>query len=160
VPLFLPKEQTMQVFVTRATTFSDSALTFSAVTATCWQRPWPSWQARYEALFVSELQPTDAPTAGMVAEAIERTLRRFGVRGCAGRMAQEFGDHPDTAVTRMRWARHLARAAARPQARASTAAGVGAEPPGRPAERAALPPNAVRPCGSPCRTDVPPLHHL
>jgi hypothetical protein len=26
-------------------------------------------------------------------------------------VAQEFGDHPDTAVTRMRWARELAAAA-------------------------------------------------
>jgi hypothetical protein len=26
-------------------------------------------------------------------------------------VAQEFGDHPDTAVTRMRWARDLAAAA-------------------------------------------------
>jgi hypothetical protein len=35
------------------------------------------------------------------------------VRGCVARMAQEFGDHPDAAATRMRWARQLA---ARPQA--------------------------------------------
>jgi hypothetical protein len=28
--------------------------------------------------------------------------------GCAGRMAQEFGDHPDAAPSRMRWARQLA----------------------------------------------------
>jgi hypothetical protein len=70
-----------------------------------------SGPARHEALFVSDLQPTDVPTAGMVAEAIERTVRRFGVRGCAGRMAQEFGDHPDAAATRMRWVRDLAGAA-------------------------------------------------
>jgi hypothetical protein len=74
-------------------------------------------QARYEVLFVSHLQPTDAPTADMVAEAIKCTVRRFGVRGCAGRMAQEFGEHPDAAATRMRWVRHLAWATARPQAR-------------------------------------------
>ncbi len=48
--------------------------------------------ARYEALFASGLQPADAPTAEMIAEAIESTVRRFGVRGCAGRMAQEFGE--------------------------------------------------------------------
>jgi hypothetical protein len=82
-------------------------------------------QARCEALFVSDLQPTDAPTADMVAEAIERTVRQFGVRGCAARMAQEFGDHPDAAATRMRWVHHLAWAAARPQA------SPGAQPPGR-----------------------------
>ncbi len=44
----------------------------------------------------------------MVAEAIGWTLRQFGVRGCAGRMAQEFGDHPDAAASRMRWVRQLA----------------------------------------------------
>ena len=73
-------------------------------------------EARCEALFASGLQPSDAPTAGMVAAAITRTMREFGSGGCAGRMAQEFGDHPDAAATRMRWVRHLVHAA-RPQAR-------------------------------------------
>ena len=50
--------------------------------------------ARCEALFASELQRSDAPTAESVTEAISRTVRRLGTRGCAGRMAQEFGDHP------------------------------------------------------------------
>lgn len=60
------------------------------------------------ALFASALQPSDAPTAETVARAINRTIRRLGARGCAARMAQEFGDHPDAAATRMRWARQLA----------------------------------------------------
>jgi hypothetical protein len=60
---------------------------------------------RSEALFVSALQPTDQPTAAQVRTAIAQTVRRFGTRGCAARMAQEFGDAPHTAVTRMRWAR-------------------------------------------------------
>ena len=34
--------------------------------------------ARCEALFASGLQPSDTPTAGMVAEAITGTVRRFG----------------------------------------------------------------------------------
>jgi hypothetical protein len=73
--------------------------------------------ARCEALFASALQPSDAPTADMVAEAITCTVQRLGVSGCVGQMAQEFGDHPDAAAERMRWARQLgARAAARPQA--------------------------------------------
>ena len=59
--------------------------------------------ARCPALFCSGLQPSDAPTADMVAAAISRAVRQFGVGGCAGRMAQEFGDHPDAAATRMRW---------------------------------------------------------
>ena len=50
--------------------------------------------ARCEALFASELQRSDVPTAESVTEAISRTVRRLGTRGCAGRMAQEFGDHP------------------------------------------------------------------
>jgi hypothetical protein len=64
-----------------------------------------------EALFASPLQPSDSPTAGMAAEAASWTLRQLGVRGCAGRMAQEFGDHPDAAASRMRWARQLVQTA-------------------------------------------------
>jgi hypothetical protein len=63
--------------------------------------------ARCQALFASGLQPSDAPTADMVATAIGRAVQQFGIRGCAGRMAQEFGDHPDAAGTRMRWVRQL-----------------------------------------------------
>ena len=63
--------------------------------------------ARCPALFCSGLQPSDAPTAGMVATAISRAVQQFGVSGCAGRMAQEFGDHPDAAASRMRWVRQL-----------------------------------------------------
>jgi hypothetical protein len=64
--------------------------------------------ARCEALFASGLQRSDAPTAEMVAEAIGRTVRQLGIRGCASRMAQEFGDHPEAAAERMRWVRQLA----------------------------------------------------
>ena len=72
--------------------------------------------ARCQALFSSALQPSDAPTADMVADAINRTVQRLGLGGCIDRMAQEFGDHPDTAAKRMRWARQLAaHAFARPQ---------------------------------------------
>ena len=63
--------------------------------------------ARCQALFCSALQPSDAPTADMVAAAIGRAVRQFGISGCAGRMAQEFGDHPDAAASRMRWVRQL-----------------------------------------------------
>jgi hypothetical protein len=41
-------------------------------------------------------------------------VRRFGPRGCTELMAQEFGDHPDAAARRMRWARQLAAARSRP----------------------------------------------
>jgi hypothetical protein len=61
--------------------------------------------ARCEALFASGLQRSDALTAASVAEAISGAVRRFGTRGCAVRMAREFGDHPRAAAGRMRWAR-------------------------------------------------------
>jgi hypothetical protein len=64
--------------------------------------------ARCEALFASGLQPSDAPTADMVAEAINCTVQQVGISGCVGKMAQEFGDHPDTAAERMRWVRQFA----------------------------------------------------
>jgi hypothetical protein len=72
--------------------------------------------ARCEALFASTLQPSDLPTADMVAEAITCTMRQLGTGGCAGQMAQEFGEHPDLAAERMRWARRLARPRSRPAA--------------------------------------------
>jgi hypothetical protein len=62
---------------------------------------------RSEALFVSMLQRSDNPKAGQVQQAIARAVRQFGSRGCAARVAQEFGDHPEIAVARMRWARQV-----------------------------------------------------
>ena len=63
--------------------------------------------ARCHALFSSTLQPSDAPTADMATTAISRAVQQFGIRGCAGQVAQEFGDHPDTAAKRMCWVRQL-----------------------------------------------------
>ena len=63
--------------------------------------------ARCEALFASPLQRSDAVTAEAVAQVISRTVRQLGTRGCAGRMAQEFGDHPEAALDRMRWVRQV-----------------------------------------------------
>lgn len=65
-------------------------------------------EARSEAVFASTLQPSDTPTADMIASAISCAVQRLGTRGCAEKMAQEFGDHPDVAAERMRWARQLA----------------------------------------------------
>ena len=61
-----------------------------------------------DALFVPVLQRSDQPSAGQVRQAIAAAVRAYGRRGCAQRVAQEFGDHPETAVVRMRWARALA----------------------------------------------------
>jgi hypothetical protein len=63
--------------------------------------------AQYQALFASPLQRSDAPGADAVAEAIRVSMRQFGADGCTGRMAQEFGDHPEAAAERMRWVRSL-----------------------------------------------------
>jgi hypothetical protein len=65
-------------------------------------------EARREALFASELQPSDAPIAEMVAHSNHRALQQCGIGGHAGRMAQKSGDHPDLAAKRTRWARRLA----------------------------------------------------
>jgi hypothetical protein len=60
---------------------------------------------RADALFVSTLQRSDEPSAGQVRLAIATAVRQFGSRGCAWRVAQEFGEHPELAAARMRWAR-------------------------------------------------------
>ena len=60
------------------------------------------------ALFASTLQRSDAPGTGQVRAAAAAALRAYGRRGCAERVAQEFGDHPEAAVARMRWARGVA----------------------------------------------------
>lgn len=65
---------------------------------------------RAEALFVSYLQPSQRPTPHQVQDAIATTLRRLGTGGCAAAVAEEFGAHPDTAATRMTWARTTLRA--------------------------------------------------
>jgi hypothetical protein len=59
---------------------------------------------RTEALFASMLQASQPPVEGAIREAVTMTLRRLGSRGCADVVAGEYGDHPDTAVTRMSWA--------------------------------------------------------
>ena len=70
---------------------------------------YPSVSAvRADAVFASDLQHRDEPSAGQVRQAVAAAIRAFGCPGCAGRVAQEFGDHPETAVIRMRWARSVA----------------------------------------------------
>jgi hypothetical protein len=61
--------------------------------------------ARADALFASALQISDEPSAVQVKRAIDAATSALGDLGCAARVAQEFGEHPETAVTRMRWAR-------------------------------------------------------
>jgi hypothetical protein len=61
--------------------------------------------ARADALFASPLQRSDQPSPAQVHQAIAAAVAAFGIRGCAARVAQAYGDHPETAVLRMRWAR-------------------------------------------------------
>ena len=59
---------------------------------------------RAEALFASALQASQAPSAVQVRAAVTSTLRRFGIKGCAARVAGEFGEYPEPAAARMSWA--------------------------------------------------------
>jgi hypothetical protein len=64
-----------------------------------------------DAVFASGLQRGDEPSVGQVRQAVAAAIRAFGYSGCIECVAQEFGDHPETAVIRMRWARAVAREA-------------------------------------------------
>ncbi len=70
----------------------------------------------YEALFASALQPSECPAPGQVRAEINRSLEELGCGGCVDRVAQEFGDHPESAQARMRWARDLVAATYRLEA--------------------------------------------
>jgi hypothetical protein len=48
-----------------------------------------------------------------VEQAIAEAIRAFGDLGCAARVAQEYGEHPETAASRMRWARAASACAVR-----------------------------------------------
>jgi hypothetical protein len=99
--------------------------------------------ARCEALFASGLQRSQHPTAEAAAEAVSRAVRQFGIRGCASQMAQEFGDHPQAAAERMRWAR-LVVAEMTPRPRSSSEPHA---PVPRPGAAGRPVPRCVRACG-------------
>jgi len=83
--------------------------------------------ARADALFASALQPSGQPSAAQVQQAIASAVAAFGIRGCAARVAQAYGEHPETAVLRMRWARTVVTAAFG-DGRAEAARGRGTQP--------------------------------
>jgi hypothetical protein len=56
-----------------------------------------------EALFVSNLQPSECPSREAVEQAVTAMILLHGSDGCAADVATEFGDHPDTSVRRMNW---------------------------------------------------------
>ena len=61
--------------------------------------------ARADALFASALQRSDQPSRRQVRRAIATALDACGPHGCAAQVAQAYGEHPETAASRMRWAR-------------------------------------------------------
>ena len=64
--------------------------------------------ARATAVFASNLSSESTPTADQVDAAIRNAMVRYGgIRGCIGELAEEYGNHPETAPRRMRWARQL-----------------------------------------------------
>ena len=56
--------------------------------------------ARADALFASPLQRSDQPSPAQVHQAIAAAVAAFGNRGGAARVAQAYGEHPETAVRR------------------------------------------------------------
>jgi hypothetical protein len=61
--------------------------------------------ARAEALFASDLSIHHLPTAAQISAAIRNAVRAHGgTRGCAGEVAAAYGDYPESAAARMRWA--------------------------------------------------------
>jgi hypothetical protein len=58
-----------------------------------------------EALFVSDLQPSERPSRETVEQTVTAMILRHGSDGCAAAVAAEFGDHPEEAVRRMCWVR-------------------------------------------------------
>jgi hypothetical protein len=65
---------------------------------------------RAEALFVSDVQRADRFDTKCIRRAVMRSVRRHGPRGCAELVAHEYGEHPETAVSRMSWALNAVRA--------------------------------------------------
>ena len=58
-----------------------------------------------EALFVSDLQPSECPNRQKLEDTVTAMILRHGSDGCAAAVAEEFGDHPESAVRRMSWVR-------------------------------------------------------
>jgi hypothetical protein len=72
----------------------------------------PNLDTMREALFASHIQASDRPDERQISAVIASVLRQFGPRYCAERVAEEYGDHPETAAARMRWIREAVRGTA------------------------------------------------
>jgi hypothetical protein len=85
--------------------------------------------ARAEALFSSGLPTGENASPAEVKAAICATVRSLGsCRNCAAQVAREYGDHPETAVPRMRWALTVVRSAFPPPHCPGTASGLSGQP--------------------------------
>ena len=64
--------------------------------------------ARVAALFASPLSAAGEPSPAEVDQAIQDSVRAHGgIRGCCAEMAAAYGDYPETAPDRTRWARRM-----------------------------------------------------
>src|SRR5262249_60092508 len=70
-----------------------------------------SGASQADVIFASWLQRGDKPSVGQVRQAVAAAIHAFGYSGCAERVAQEFGDHPETAGIRVGWGRAVGRGA-------------------------------------------------
>jgi hypothetical protein len=62
-----------------------------------------------QALFVSSLQPSDRLSTARVMGAVQDSVSTHdGNRGLTAVLAGEYGEHPDTAAVRMKWALKVA----------------------------------------------------
>lgn len=57
-----------------------------------------------EALFCSDLQPSQEPGSRLVRDTVFAVVFKLGEVGCAEQVAQEFGDRAENASRRMAWA--------------------------------------------------------
>ena len=71
-----------------------------------------------EAVFASTLQPSQPVTAAEAWAAVTAAMARYGAQGCVELLAGEYGERPETAAARMRFARDLAATLARTPAMA------------------------------------------
>lgn len=81
--------------------------------------------ARAAALFASDLPHQSRPSQAAVEATVSGALTACGgIDGCLGVLAAAYGDHPETAAPRMRWARQVIDATCRSATATATDAGV------------------------------------
>lgn len=61
-----------------------------------------------EAVFASTLQPSRPVGRAEAWAAVTAAVARYGAQGCAELLAAEYGERPETAASRMRFAREVA----------------------------------------------------